>query len=123
MGIIPTLQTRKPRPNRLPGPRAAGGRAGTPTPAPGSLLRLLVPALECAVAPTGSGSLPAGPRCAPGSPGASPVAMDVGVWLRGGEASPAPREPGRALPLSPGGWGSAASKMVTVLCAETLEPY
>ena len=74
--------------------------------------RLLEPALGHTVAPTGLGSLPAGPRYAPWSPGASPVAMDVGVWLRGGEASPVPREMGRALPVSPGGLGSAASKMV-----------
>ena len=36
VGVIPVLQTRKPRPKRLPGPRAVGGRAGTPALSPGA---------------------------------------------------------------------------------------
>ena len=67
MGVIPILQTRKPRPKRLPGPRAVGGRAGTPAPSPGTrsgthsrIHRLGVPARRSPLCPVEPWGVPCG---------------------------------------------------------------
>ena len=68
VGVIPILQMRKPRPKRLPGPRALGSRAGTPALSPGACSgthshthRLRVPACRSPLCPVESwGIVPCG---------------------------------------------------------------